>query len=39
VVALAERLQLAQRASFLRQHARQVDDITKLASEAPAAGS
>jgi hypothetical protein len=37
-VALMERLQLAQRASFFARHARQIDEIKKLATEVPTAG-
>ena len=37
-VSLVERLQLAKRASFLRQHARQISEITALAARLPGAG-
>jgi hypothetical protein len=38
VVNLVERLQLARRARFFREHARQIREITTLAADLPAAG-
>jgi hypothetical protein len=37
-VSLVERLQLARRATFFRQHARQISEITTLAARLPGAG-